>query len=287
MKHIHKYIRLTAVIFFIIIEWVGYTYSETSLIDSDHKWRRLDNGLELGFLVSPQISRVGDSTIHILRIDPKIYKLQLYNLSAIKKGQKLTAKEWSKKYQLIAAINAAMYQKDHKTSVSLMRTKDHINNSYVSKDKSILAFDRRRSNYPLVKIIDQECDDFNKWSDRYFTLIQSIRMISCSGKNVWSQQPAKWSTAAIGIDDKNRVLFIHARSPYSTHDFINILLSLPVDITRAMYVEGGPEAQLYIHTKDHEFEFLGRHENDYTKANHNNFARPIPNIIGIKKRIHL
>jgi hypothetical protein len=193
----------------------------------------------------------------------------------------MSAKEWSRQNGLVAAINASMYQADYKSSVSLMRTKSHVNNPRLSKDMAILAFDRKQINVPRVKIIDRQCDDFDTWDKKYSTMIQSIRMISCTGKNVWTQQPQKWSTAAIGIDDRGMVLFIHVGSPYSTHDVIDILKKLPLNITRAMYAEGGPQAQLYIHIGEHEYEFVGSYNIELQGNIKKLISRPVPNVIGI------
>ena len=119
------------------------------------------------------------------------------------------------------------------------------------------------------------------WQKKYGTLIQSIRMISCTGKNVWTEQPQKWSTAAIGIDRRDRVLFIHTGSPYSTHDLIDFLQQLPLDIHRAMYAEGGPQAQLYINSGEHEHEFVGNYEIEIQRDMERLISRPVPNVVGI------
>jgi hypothetical protein len=247
-------------------------------------WRPLDRGLELGTFRSPIPSEVGDSLISVLRIDPKHYRLQLLNTSAIKKGSPITPKQWCQQNGMAAVINASMYQTDYKTSVSLMRKKGHINNPRLSKDMTILAFDRLDSGVSEVKIIDRQCEDFEFWRKKYATLVQSIRMISCTGKNVWSQQPRRWSTSAIAMDTKNNVLFIHVRSLYSTHDLINILKVLPLNISRAMYTEGGPQAQLYITVPNQEFEFVGSYEVGSSDANKGSLPWPLPNVIGISKR---
>jgi len=218
--------------------------SHNPAASSNANWQKLDKGLELGRFNAVNPSETGKARVHILRIDPHLYQFQLINASAAKNGHKQSAKKWCQKYNLISAINASMYQKDHKTSVSFMRSKNHINNAFVSKDKTILAFNPKKTSDPLVKMIDRECD--------------------------------------IGIDNKYRVLFIHTPSPYSAHDFINTLLVLPIQITQAMYVEGGLEAQLYIQTDEQTFEFTGGYDVDF-KGN-TQIARPIPNVIGIKKR---
>ncbi|MCP4625863.1 MAG: phosphodiester glycosidase family protein [bacterium] len=244
-------------------------------------WQKLAPGLQLGEFIAPLTSEFGDSKVRVLRIDTQRYQLRLLNASASKNGRPLTAKQWSQQNGLVAAINASMYQEDYKSSVSLMRTRAHINNPRLSKDMTILAFDRKDADVPRVKLIDRQCEDIKVWQKKYTTMIQSIRMISCIGENVWAQQPQRWSTAAIGIDQQDRILFIHVGSPYSTHDLINILKKLPLDIARAMYAEGGPQAQMYINTGQLEYEFVGSYEIDIQGDMKKLISRPVPNVVGI------
>ena len=256
----------------------------TTKSNQDVGWRQLSKGLELGTFLAPQRAEVGDSLVRVLRIDPQNYRLRLLNASAIVDGVPLTPKQWCRQNGLIAAINPSMFQTDYKTSVSLMRTQNHTNNPRLSKDMAILAFNRQSADVPRAKIIDRQCEDFQNWKQKYGILVQSIRMLSCTGQNVWKQQQRRWSTAAIGIDAKGHILFIHVRSWYSTHDLINILKKLPLNISRAMYTEGGPQAQLYIKVGNTEFEFAGSYEISPNKANESPVAWPLPNVVGISKR---
>ena len=247
-------------------------------------WQQLDKGLELGTFLAPQAAVTGDSLVRVLRIDPKYYQLRLLNASRVENGVPLTPKQWCRQNGLVAAINPSMYQTDYKTSVSLMRTKIHINNPRLSKDMTILAFDRQSAAVPPAKIIDRQCEDFQFWKQKYGTLVQSIRMISCAAKNVWKPQPRRWSTSAIGIDGQDKVLFIHVRALYRTHDLINILKKLPLNISRAMYTEGGPQAQLYINSGNKELELTGTYETSPNDANEGSISWPLPNVVGISKR---
>ena len=250
----------------------------------DMGWQQLAKGLELGTFLAPQPAEVGDSLVRVLRIDPKYYRFRLLNASAIENGAPLTPKQWCRQNGLIAAINPSMFQTDYKTSVSLMRTRTHTNNPRLSKDMTIFACDRQRADVPHAKIIDRQCEDFQFWKQKYGTLVQSIRMLSCTGENVWKQQQRRWSTAAIGIDARDNILFIHVRSWYSTHDLINILKKLPLNISGAMYTEGGPQAQLYIKVGKKEFEFAGSYETNSNNANESTLSWPLPNVLGISKR---
>jgi hypothetical protein len=247
-------------------------------------WRELEPGLDLGEFVAPEVARTGDSTVRVVRVDPALWEFVLLNTSAPGGGELYTAREWCARQGCVAAINASMYQTDYRRSVSLMRTRDHVNNAYVSKDNTVLAFDRLDEGVPPVQIIDRTCQDFDALAGRYGTLVQSIRMVSCRGNNVWEQQKRKYSTAAVAIDGDGRLLMIHCRSPYSTHDFIDILLALPLDIVNAMYVEGGPESQLFVEAGGVRGEFVGSFESGFLESDLNRRAWPIPNVVAVRPR---
>mgnify|MGYP001818435406 CR=1 FL=1 len=74
------------------------------------------------------------------------------------------------------------------------------------------------------------------------------------------------------------------RALYSTHDLINILQKLPLNISRAMYTEGGPQAQLYINSAGKELEFAGSYETNSNAADEGSISWPLPNVLGISKR---
>lgn len=244
-------------------------------------WQPLEPGLELGRFTSARDKPYTGSVINVLRIDTQRFELVLFNASA-HNDVLLTPKQWAQSKGLVAVINASMFQQDLVTSVSLMRTEHHTNNSYQSKDKAILAFDPTVGQVPLVKIIDRQCDDFDTWKKNYKTLIQSIRMISCHGQNVWTAQSKKSSISAVAMDRLGKVLFIHTENEFATHDLIDTLIDLPLEIAQAMYVEGGPQAQLYVGSSDRIFEFTGSFNTLFSGGA--NLAWPLPNVIGIKRK---
>ncbi len=244
-------------------------------------WQTLEPGLELGFLLPPPPAPGG--LIRVLRIDPARFDLRLVAASAHDRRNR-TAKEWCAAHGMVAALNAAMYQEDYSTSVSLMRTRTHVVNARLTRDRAVLAFDRLDPGVPPVKIIDLECEEFRAWEPLYGSFVQSIRMLSCAGENVWQQHPRKSSAAAVGVDAAGRVVFVHARVPSTTHDLIDGLVRLPLDLTGLMYAEGGPEAQLYVRGPDRDFEFVGAFEGASGASDDNHGAWPVPNVLGVVRR---
>ncbi|MFN7965392.1 MAG: phosphodiester glycosidase family protein [Acidobacteriota bacterium] len=139
-----------------------------------------------------------------------------------------TPRQWVQEASLVAAINAAMYQADHITSVSLMKSGAVINNPRVPRTR---AFSSIRSTVRCrhFKSSIGDHQDFGNVASQVLSLVQSIRMLSLDGQNVWEQQlHNRWSIAAVGIDKRGRILFIHSRSPNTVHDLIDMLLTLPL-----------------------------------------------------------
>ena len=247
-------------------------------------WEQLDKGLEYAILDAPMKSSIGDSKIRVLRINPQHYSFHLVNASADDESTAMSVRGWAKKYDFVAAVNASMFQRDMRTSVSFMRNRSHVNNAKMTRDKTVFAVQSKDEKYRPPMIFDRECDDVETVAAHYSVLIQSIRMISCNGRNVWKEQKESWSTAAVAQDRSGNILFIHVQSPYRTHELIDHLLALPLNIRTAMYVEGGPQSQLFIKTPDQEHILLGRYTSELLGRAEAKIGWPVPNVIGIRKR---
>ncbi len=276
--------RVRSLFFLIVIVFICLMLISSNGLPQTGPWRKVDHGLFIGQFDPPGEAPIKDSKIIVVKISPKYYSFKLLCASEVGRTR-LTPREWCKQYDLISAINAGMYQKDRLSNVGYMKNFLHLNNPRLNSTyKAVLAFNRVDSKVPEIQIIDFECQDFEKLKLKYQTFIQSIRMISCHQKNVWSQQDKRWSLAVLGVDKKGNVLFIFSGAPYSGYDFNNILLSLPLSIFNAMYLEGGPEASLYFSARGIELEKVGMYGTGINESSVRSGAHPVPNVIGIIKK---
>src|SRR4030042_4057830 len=259
-------------LFLLFVVALSVFFSVPSILPQDELWKRIDDGLSL--------SEFNSQKLTLVKIDPKYYSCKLLCASENSK-LRMTAKKWCQKHNLISAINAGMFQTDRITNVGYMKNFNHINSPRLNSGyKAVLAFNPVDASVPEIQIIDLKCQDFERLRDKYQTLIQGIRMTSCRQENVWEKQDKMWSIAAFGMDKSGNGLFILTESRYSVHDFTNILLSLPVSLYNAMYLEGGPEATLYLSANGVEFEKMGSHETGSNEENFPKIALPIPTVIG-------
>jgi hypothetical protein len=253
-------------------------------VNGESPWIDLEPGLHYGEFLSPLKAQTGDSIIRVVRIDPHLFSLKLVNASNQKDKKCRTPRQWAESFGLVAAINPSMYQRDFLSSTSLMKTRSHTNNPRLSKDKCILVFDPVDPAAKEVMLIDRECDDFTSLAAKYISQIQSIRMISCKKQNVWESQPKMWSTSAIALNSAGEILFIHVRSPYRMNDLINTLLRLPLALERALYAEGGPEAQLFVRSGTFQLEVSGLFDSGLWNGDSQTTTWPIPNVLGIIRK---
>lgn len=246
------------------------------------QWTTLEPGLDVARLPGPP-GGFGDGVITIVRVDPGRFELRLLNASAPGEGAARSARAWAVRTGAVAAINASMYQQDLKTSVSLMRTRDHVNHPRVSRDRAILAFDPLVAGAPPFRIIDRDCDDLEEIGKGYGSLVQSIRLVSCARKNVWNPSAKRTSAAVVGLDGAGRLLLVHARTAWPTTALADALLALPIDLQRAMYVEGGAEAQLFVSAGGSSLELIGDFDGIAGVAR-NTDAWPVPNVLAVFRR---
>jgi len=277
-KIFSSYLRASLQVFICTLILCSDGYSQKS------QWTPVADGLEVAHFKVGRTSIVGDSTITVIRIDPAQWGVRLLSASETG-GNNYTTKQWCEKYHLVAVVNAGMFQADYKSNVGYMKNYHHLNNPNIHPEyNSIAAFNPAKSGLLPFRIFDSEDKSIQEIIKNYNTVIQNLRLIKRPGENRWSQQSKIWSEVVLGQDKSGNVLFIFCRSPYSMHDFNDILIELPIDLVCAQHLEGGPEAQLYLKYGDTELEMSGSYETNFFENDENIKLWPIPNVIGIAKK---
>ncbi|HWT87915.1 MAG TPA: phosphodiester glycosidase family protein [Candidatus Angelobacter sp.] len=251
------------------------------------QWKSIAPGMDYKYVTAKTRSAVGDSRIFILRVDPNLWQLEAIGISQTGESTGHTARDWSQRQKFSAAINAGMFATDFKTHLGYMGSASHVNSGRANSYQSVAAFDPRNSRSPPFRIFDLDAPGarFEDIQKDYASALQNLRLIKKPGSNQWSQQSRQWSEAALGEDDAGRILFIYSRSPFSMHDLNNELLAAGIGIVAAQHLEGGPEAQLYLHVGSFEMEMYGSYETSFRKNDSNSSAAwPVPNILGLRPR---
>lgn len=230
-------------------------------------------------------SPIGDPRITVLRMDPKLWELEFAGIGGTGEASGHTARAWSQAHNFTAAINAGMFDTDGKTHLGYVRSRGQISNNKANTYKSVAAFDpgdpKRLPRFHIFDL-DDGAPTLPRILTDYTSAVQNLRLIKNPGSNQWVQQNKKWSEAALGEDDQGRILFIFCRAPFSMHDLNQELLASGIGLVAAQHLEGGPEAQLYIHAGSMELEMIGSYETSFREDDINAIAWPVPNILGVR-----
>jgi hypothetical protein len=219
--------------------------------------------------------------MHVVRADPTKVGLELLTASGIG-GAPRKASEWCQERKLAVAINAGMFQDDHKTNVGFLRSGSHQNNPHLNAYRSLLVFDPSEPKTGPLRLVDLDAEDGATALRLYKSGVQNLRLIKADRVNVWAPSERAWSEAAIGTDESGRLLLVFSRAPYSMREFNRVLLDLPLDVRAAMHVEGGPEASLSIHAGGVDLDLAGSYETSFNENDLNLRQWALPNVLGVK-----
>lgn len=256
-------------------------------------WKRLQPGVHYAAVRPPCIpasrEQTSDPRLHLVRVEPQQARLVPLLAQQHNKGKNLTAAQWARQHKLSVVINLGMYQQDHRTHVGYTRVGARVHSrAWVASYLSLLALHPR--NLGLKAGLRDLPGDKQQLIKGYKTLVQNLRLIRSAdnkrGHNVWSRATARrrWSEAALAQDNKDRLLLIFTRAPYSMWRFNELLLKLPLGIIRAQHLEGGPEASLSVHARGVSLDLCGSFETGFLPRDSNKKQWPLPNVLGLRRR---
>ena len=257
----------------------GCAYAQTP----ETEWARRDEGVESArFALASAAGVAVPGTLQALRFDPEKVDFELL-MASEKQMPAMSLKKWAEDYNLLAATNASMYLLDGLTSTGYMRKSAYTNNDRIVKNFSAFFVAKPKvEGLPRAAVLDRTVD--NNWEEllpQYDIVVQNYRLMNAEGKPLWSEAAPPYSIAAVAQDKQGRILFLHVAQPLTAYAFAEALAALPLELSRLMYVEGGSQAAMLVNTAELSDVWQGRYGQFIEGGN----ASPLPNVLGVKKRV--
>jgi hypothetical protein len=135
--------------------------------------------------------------------------------------------------------------------------------------------------------LGRDCPGFDLGELRaaYRTVVQNYRMLGCGGEPLPWQDPKAYSVAAVGTDRRGWLVLFHSRTPYRVTTLARMLAGAGLDLASLMFVEGGPEASLFVEAGGHRVAEVGSYETGFHESDDNRAFWSIPNVIGFAPRV--
>jgi hypothetical protein len=254
---------------------VAVCWSWPSLAPAADLWRELQPGLELARFDSGQRKPAPQGDLLVLRVDPDVWPLQVLATDLQPDGRERNVRQWCQDLDLVAAVNAGMYQADGRTHVGFCVIDGEVQNRFANDYLSAAAFDPIDPNEPPFRIFDLDEISLDEIKRHYRDVVQNLRLIKRGRENRWEPADQSWREAALGEDNAGRALLIYCTTPRSMYEFNEILLALPIDLDCAQHLEGGAHARIWFAHPE------------FTPGDHPGWDRGpgpiVPNIIGIAR----
>jgi len=272
------------VAFFLICPIVNVAQNRDSLTIP---WVELEDGLQYCVLDAPEKSIVNDSKLTIVKIDPSKFEFNL--LTSTEYGKKVrTASGWAEEFGMELVVNAGMYgYSKGQPNKGYLKNFDHLNNPRMSGYyNGMMVLHPKDSTKLPFEIIDLTCTGWDSIKERYHSFCQGMRMIDCNGNPMaFDKKPTQsCSMVLISNDTEGNVFIVFSRSPYTHQTMIKFLRGLPFNLRQTVYLEGGPEASLYVNTGKDTISKYGSYISKSWANDDNDHFWEIPNVIGIRKK---
>lgn len=275
--------RLLACLAFICFSSISSNYQ----IPTKLLWKELLPGLYYTEIHLPYNIHISDRKLTILKINPQYYESNIYASLAID-SIKRTISQWANNFNLNIAFNAGMYSlTDTYQSIGYLKSNDSIVQSVWKDNFYVLALFQPTCNSVLpFDMIDMANESHDSVLRCYSSAVQSIRMIDCFGKQVvWKPKRLIYSSMIVlGEDVEHNAIVAFTRTPLSANQMSHLLVNLPLNIRTTMYLEGGPEACLYVSTDDTLILKNGSWVSQTFPTDTNTQYWDLPQIIGFKYR---
>jgi len=227
---------------------------------------------------------IGDRVLTLVRASLDRYALRVLTPAD---GGPRTAPDWMSAQHLAAVVNASMFTENGGRSTGMLVVDGAARNA---RDNPLfggfLAFGPRDGSPTLARVYGRGCPgtDVAALRHAWRNVVQSYRLLDCHGHAISWSDTKSYSAAAIGLDDRGRVVLVHVRTPYRMAVLARELAAPSLHLRSMLFVEGGPEASLVAHADGVDVSEMGSYETGFHESDDNRVFWELPNVIGLVAR---
>jgi len=264
------------------------TSSAQDIVPIQFNWIDLGDGISYFECDAPEKSILNDSKLTVVKVDPSKYDFNFFTATEYDKKLR-TAEEWAGEFNAEIIINAGMYSlKKNHPNKGYLKNYDHYNNQTISGYYNAMMVSHPKDTLlPSFQIVDLTCTPWDSIKNRYHSYCQGMRMFDCNGNPMaFNKRPDQSCSMILLSTDINGMIYIvFTRSPYTHRTMLKFLKSFPFELRQTVYLEGGPEASLYVKTENREIRKFGCYVSTTWERDDNDHFWELPNVIGISKKV--
>jgi len=210
------------------------------------RFRAVGRGLEFAVLSGDPYCRQGSSDIAILRVDPAQARVRVHHYSTVS-DKPLDILTWQRRTGAAVVFNAGQYYPDLSYMGMLVSGGRPLSSKPHPTFKALLVAEPVGAG-PRARVLDLEHDVFDAQRPQWKEIAQSFMLFDVRGTVRVRKSPQIAPRTVVAEDAEHRLLIFTSEGSYTLSDFATLLRAAPLQLTRAMSMDGGDEAQMCVRT---------------------------------------
>lgn len=246
-------------------------------------WREVVPGLEFALVDGGHWCRRGSANLAVLRLDPERVAVRVHHCLQREDPRPLDIVEWQKTLGGAAVFNAGQYYPDL-SYMGLLVSRGHVLSGRLHATFQAALVADRVPGGGGARVLDLQRHPINAARPGWREVAQSFMLIDETGAVRVRRSDKVANRTAVAEDNHGHLLVVVSEGGYTLSDFADALQRLPLDVTHAMSMDGGDEAQLVVRTPALRYASFGRWERDGDEDNAPTAATPLPAVIEVRER---
>lgn len=253
-----------------------------------HQVRSLDfravaPGMEFTLIRGEPWCRRGSAAIAVLRVDPTITRLRVrHQAQSQPPVPPPTVVEWQRETGAPVVFNAGQYYPDHRYMGLLVAGGDIVSDKLHPEFQAALVASPKGGGRE-ARVLDLAREPLDERAPGWGEVAQSFMLFDSSGTPRVRRSDRVANRTAVAEDRQGRLLVIVTEGGYTLADLATLLQRAPLELTHAMSMDGGLEAEMVVATRGFRYASFGRWS-ETGDASSPGATTPLPTVITLEPR---
>ena len=244
-------------------------------------WRTLRPGVEFAALRGEPYCRHGSAAVAALRLEPVARAPPRPALLAASPSVgRWTSWEWQRRSGALAVFNAGQYYGDYSYMGLLASGGQVVSRRTHPTFRAALVADPRAGGR-AIRVLDLSRERLDPDSLRWGEVAQSFMLFDRGGTVRVRHSDQVAARTAVAEDRDGRIVVLTSEGGYTLWDFAQLLKNLPLDLSQAMAMDGGLEAELVVDAARFRYASFGQWEHGRAEREAPPPPVPLPAVVTV------
>lgn len=219
-------------------------------------WRPIGPGLEFATLRGEPFCRHGSSAIAVVRVDPKRVAVRAHHYTRMRSERAFSIVEWQRLTRAAVVFNAGQYYPDLRYMGLLVSDGHAVSPRLHASYKAALVAAPTAGGRD-AKVVDLERTPLDVERPEWREVAQSFMLFDEHGGVRVRRSDRIANRTVVAEDAHGRLFVIVSEGGYTLAEFAELLRRSKLQLSHAMSMDGGLEAELVVETKNFRYATFG------------------------------